>query len=56
VLASGIPGDTYLIRAGPDLNTWTTIATNVANENGIVVFLDQNATNYTSRFYRLAAL
>ena len=53
--ASGIPGETYLIQASENLNSWSTIGTNAANSNGIIVFPDLNATNYTSRFYRLAA-
>jgi hypothetical protein len=55
VMASGIPGDTYLIQASTDLNTWATIGTNAADSNGIIAFPDLSATNYTSRFYRLAA-
>ena len=55
VMASGIPGETYLIQASTDLNGWATIGTNVADSNGIIAFPDLNATNYTSRFYRLAA-
>ena len=54
VLASGAPRQTYLIQASGTLGAWSTIATNVSDANGIIVFLDQNATNYTSRFYRLA--
>ena len=55
VRASGVPGETYLIQAGTKLTDWETIGTNAADSNGSIVFLDQNATNYTSRFYRLAA-
>ena len=55
VRASGIPGETYLIQASGNLNTWATIGTNAADSNGRIVFPDLNATNHTSRFYRLAA-
>ena len=53
--ASGVPGQTYLIQACEKLGAWATISTNVTDANGIIVFVDGNATNYTSRFYRLAA-
>ena len=55
IMSSGIPGATYWIQASTDLAAWTTIGTNTADTNGIILFLDQNATNYTSRFYRTAA-
>ena len=56
VRASGTPGGTYLIQACENLGaSWATIGTNAADANGIIVFLDQNATNSASRFYRLAA-
>ena len=55
IIASGIPGGTYLIQATADLSTWGTIATNVALTNGLITYVDLNATNYTSRYYRIAA-
>ncbi len=55
VKASGAPDATYLIQACESLGgSWATIGTNSADANGIIVFLDRNATNFTSRFYRLA--
>ena len=54
VRASGIPGRSYLIQAGTNLTAWETIGTNAAASDGRIMFLDQDATNYTSRFYRLA--
>ena len=54
VRASGIPGQDYIIQACQTLGSWATIATVTANTNGIIMFSDQNAKNYTSRFYRLA--
>jgi hypothetical protein len=54
--ASGIPGESYVIQAAADLNSpWNAIGTNAADINGVIVFSDLNATNYTGRFYRLAA-
>ena len=56
--ACGIPGYTYLIQATAataDPVSWITIGTNAADPSGKIVFSDLNATNYNSRFYRLAA-
>jgi hypothetical protein len=55
VKASGIPGATYNIQASSDLSSWGTIGSTVATTNGIIIYLDQTATNYPSRFYRTAA-
>jgi hypothetical protein len=58
ISASGIPGYNYLIQATTtttDPASWTTIGTNAADSAGVIVFGDLNATNYNSRYYRLAA-
>jgi hypothetical protein len=55
VKSFGIPGVTYLIQASTDLSTWTTISTNVASSTGVILFLDTDAPNHSSRFYRVAA-
>jgi hypothetical protein len=55
VRASGVPGQTYLVQACEQLGgAWATISSSVADANGKIVFLDANAKNYNSRFYRLA--
>jgi hypothetical protein len=46
---------TYTIEASTDLQTWTSLTTNVT-VSGIVVFTDTAAANYPSRFYRAAVL
>ncbi len=57
IRASGTPGEAYLIQACEKLGgSWATIGTKAADSNGVILFLDQNATNCTIRFYRLAAL
>jgi hypothetical protein len=53
--ASGVPGRTYFIQACETLGAWATISSQLADANGVIVFVDQDAPNYTSRFYRLAA-
>jgi hypothetical protein len=52
--AYGIIGKTYLIQATSDWVTWTTISTNVAPQDSVIRFVDLTATNYPSRYYRLA--
>jgi len=47
---TGQPG-VYTVQSSADLINWTTIAY-LANTNGMVNFVDQNSTNYTSQFYR----
>ncbi|MEY2429750.1 MAG: hypothetical protein QOJ40_2635, partial [Verrucomicrobiota bacterium] len=46
---------TYTIEASTDLQTWTSLTTDVT-VSGIVVFTDTTASNYPSRFYRAAVL
>lgn len=46
-------GSNVVVQASTNLQTWSPIATN-ANPNGTVTFLDTNAVEYGSRFYRAA--
>jgi len=55
LLASGLPGQSYSIQACTVLGNWTEIGTALAATNGLVSFVDGQATNFTSRNYRLAA-
>jgi hypothetical protein len=54
--SAGIAGASYSVQATTSLVTpvWTTLATNVADINGLFSFIDHDATNYACRFYRLA--
>lgn len=56
VTGKGTVGQGYFLQATFNLTTptWSTIATNVADVNGIVTYIDYDATNYPARFYRLA--
>jgi hypothetical protein len=47
------PGFAYVVMASTDLVNWTPIGTNVAQAN-TVLFTDPAASNYPSRFYRIA--
>lgn len=56
ISAKGTPSHTYLLEATFNLNppVWSTIATNVADTNGLLSYIDSDATNYPCRFYRVA--
>jgi hypothetical protein len=54
---AGIPNRTYLIQAATNLTpviSWTTIGTNTAGTNGLFEFIDLDATNFPTRYYRTA--
>jgi hypothetical protein len=51
----GTPGTNYLIQATSNLgdpSSWATIGTSVAGGNGFLSYIDNDVTNYPSRFYR----
>lgn len=55
---AGIPGRTYYVQAStnlPPTAAWITIGTNTAATNGLFQFLDAQASNYPSRYYRSTA-
>ena len=54
IVAIGLPETNYLIRASTNLTTWTTIGETNGTPDGLIFFRDLDATNYPSRFYRLA--
>jgi hypothetical protein len=47
----GSPGEAFDIRASTNLDTWSDVATNTADTNGLLQFLDTNAGLYPARFY-----
>lgn len=54
LVGSGIAGQTYVWMSAADLQTgvWTPVATNMADTNGLIYFLDSGTTN-SQKFYRL---
>ena len=54
ITAWAVPNQTYLIEGSTDLAHWTVLSTNVADANGLIQFVDLNATNHPFRFYRTA--
>ena len=51
---AGVSGQPYLVQATFDLASpvWTTLSTTNAGADGLFWFIDLDATNYPSRFYR----
>jgi hypothetical protein len=47
-----IPTRSYLIQASTNLSDWTTIATVLADSQGLCLFLDTAAPLYPGRYYR----
>lgn len=47
------PGSTFLVQASTDLINWATISTVVADSVGGIEYVDAQAAQYSSRYYRL---
>ena len=52
ITLSGRTNQTYVIEASFDMINWTSLSTNVTDSTGIFTFVDSDANNYPSRFYR----
>jgi hypothetical protein len=53
---NAVPGEAYILLASSSRtpsSVWTPVATNGADINGYVQFLDADAITYAQRFYRL---
>jgi hypothetical protein len=48
----GSTNQTYVIQASFDMNSWTSISTNLTDAAGIFTFVDSDAKNYQHRYYR----
>jgi hypothetical protein len=54
---AGIPYYSYLVQVATNLvppTNWVTLATNAAGSDGLWEYIDLDATNYPSRYYRSA--
>ncbi len=52
ITLSGSPDQTYVLEASLDMHNWTAISTNLTDASGLFTFVDSDAANYPSRFYR----
>jgi len=52
ITLSGSPDQTYVLQASFDMHSWTSLSTNVTDASGLFTFVDTDAKNYPSRFYR----
>jgi hypothetical protein len=52
ITLSGSTNQTYVIEASFDMHNWTSISTNLTDATGIFTYVDTDAKNYASRFYR----
>ena len=52
ITLSGSTNQTYVLQASVDMHNWTSISTNLTDANGLFTFVDTDAKNYPSRFYR----
>jgi hypothetical protein len=48
----GSTNQQYVLQASFDMHNWTSVSTNVTDVNGLFTFVDSDAKNYSSRFYR----
>ncbi len=52
ITLSGNTNQTYVLEASFDMHNWTSLSTNLTDANGLFTYVDTDATNYPSRFYR----
>jgi len=52
ITLSGSTNQTYVLEASLDMHNWTAISTNLTDAAGIFTYVDTDAKNYPSRFYR----
>ena len=50
--ALGIPGVNYVIEASTNLVSWLPVSTNIPGTNGLVTFVQTNASQFPQRFFR----
>jgi hypothetical protein len=52
ITLSGSTNQVYVLQASTDMNVWTSISTNLTDAGGLFTYVDTDAKNYPSRFYR----
>jgi hypothetical protein len=53
---SGLPGAGYVLESSTNLVNWLPLSHLTAGSDGLFDYLDTNATNYPTRFYRLRVI
>jgi len=52
ITLSGSTNQTYVLQASCDMHNWTSISTNTTGDSGLFMFVDSDAQNYPTRYYR----
>jgi hypothetical protein len=52
ITLSGSANETYVLQASFDMQSWTSLSTNLTDAGGLFTFVDTDAKNYPNRFYR----
>jgi len=52
VTLTGSTNQLYVLQASFDMHNWTSLSTNLTDANGLFTFVDTDAPNYSSRYYR----
>jgi hypothetical protein len=52
ITLSGSTNQTYVLEASFDMHNWTSLSTNQTDSTGVFTYVDTDAQNYPSRFYR----
>ena len=52
VTLSGQADQQYVLQASTDMHSWSSISTNATDASGLFTYVDSDAKNYPSRFYR----
>ncbi len=52
ITLSGSTNQVYVLQASFDMQNWTSLSTNLTDASGLFTYVDTDAKNYPSRFYR----
>jgi hypothetical protein len=52
ITLAGNTNQIYVLQASFDMHNWTSLSTNTTGDSGLFMFVDSDAQNYPSRYYR----
>ena len=52
ITLAGNTNQIYVLQASFDMHNWTSLSTNTTGDSGLFMFVDSDAQNYSSRYYR----